>query len=235
MESAAVDPHVQDVEGDLCRPAVLVAGRQGDEAIGLHFRCERHELGERGRDGVTLLGEEALLVQDDERVGPDWDRVLLPADGRGRLQGACVVGRDRGVPDVADRGHEPLAHQGIRLVTWGQGEDVVRGARQVGHDLFLVVGVDLHRLAGLRPAVGHHGLEAGLLVTGVGGPDSDRAGRGDRLGERHGPHDGTSQQHQGRCETEERREGSARGAARAALSPPLPKKSRVEADQRPCE
>ena len=71
VESLAVHPHVQDVEGAHCRPAVLVAGREGDKAIGLHLRCERHEIGEGGRDRVTLRGEEALLVHDDPRVGPD--------------------------------------------------------------------------------------------------------------------------------------------------------------------
>ena len=100
--------------------------RERDEAVGLHLLGERDELVDRLRDGVALLGEEALPVDDDPRVVVHRDEVLLPVvTGRGRLVGVREVAPDLR-PDIADVGREALVGEEAHPVAGEPGEDVVR-------------------------------------------------------------------------------------------------------------
>ena len=123
----------------------------------LHLVAERLELVDGRRDGVALLLEEALAIEDDPRVVVDRDEVELAVRaGRRGLEARRHVLLDVG-PHVVDRREQALGREEPQAVPGEPLDDVVRRALQVRADLVLervvVVDVDLDGGARLRLAI----------------------------------------------------------------------------------
>ena len=188
MEVVAVHPHVDDVEGAHCGPAVLVGEGDRREPVGLHLLGERDELVPGLRDRVAVLLPHALAVVHRPRVGVDRDEVVVPVRAlRGVLEGRGKLRLERR-PDVVDRGEQALRREELHPVAGEPGEDVLGLALEVGVDLLLervvVDRVDLD----VDPCLLRERLEhvrVGLLRHGIGAVRAERDGaRRERPAER---------------------------------------------------
>ena len=158
----------------------LSANRERDKAVGLHLLGQGHQVVPRRGDGVALLREGALVVEDHPRVVVDRHEVIVAVGALAqRLHRVAEVPADL-VPHVVDRLEQPLSREVLHPVPGEPGGEVVRRSLQVGRDVILkgvvVDGVNRDADAGRLLGVGHQGRE-GLLRRGVGvvGAEADGA------------------------------------------------------------
>jgi hypothetical protein len=225
VELVAVGAHVDVVEGAHGGPAVLVAEGNRHEVVGLHLGTQGDEFIEGLRLRVALGCPHALAVEEAPRVVVVRDEVLLAVRTGGCLGEALGVVAADLLPDIVDRGEQPLARVILRAVAGEPSESVVRAALQVGVDVVLEVVV--------RDGVG------GDLVTGLLGE-----GRGEgrvralrnivrRAGaEGHGLRGGGSPTARSRSGT--RREDGDGGGTENAGTDRLEKKAPVDGPLREC-
>ena len=133
VEVVAVQAQVEDVERAHRGPAVLVAEGDRGQAVRLaSWSHERLELVPGRRDGVVLVREDALAVEDRPRVVVDGDAVDSCRRCR-RPSSAKPVGEvalDLG-PYVVDRRRQALVREELHAEA---GEPRVRGVRGVRRD-----------------------------------------------------------------------------------------------------